>query len=40
MAVKLMMSVFDRIINQMTIELAQMVNIDLYLFSKERIWKL
>jgi len=35
-----MMSVFDRIINQMTIELAQMVNIDLYLFSKERIWKL
>lgn len=39
-AVKLMMSIFDRIMNQMTIELAQIVNIDLYLFTKERIWKL
>lgn len=40
MAVKLMMNIFDGIINDMTIALAQMVNIDLYLFAKERIWKL
>lgn len=39
-AVKLMMGIFDQIINEMTIELAQIVDIDLYLFAKERIWKL
>ncbi|HKM30435.1 MAG TPA: hypothetical protein VJZ51_06745 [Bacilli bacterium] len=40
MAVKLMMNIFDAFINEMTIEIAEAVNIDLYLFAKERIWKL
>lgn len=40
MAVKLMMNIFDAFINEMTIETAETVNIDLYLFAKERIWKL
>lgn len=36
--VKKMMVIFDRYMNNITIDLAQKVNIDLYLFAKDKIW--
>jgi len=39
-AVKMMMVIFDGFMNDMTIDLAEIVNIDMYLFTKERLWNL